>query len=86
MRTVGLDNFQSRQADPRRVKPYRSAFMMATYNNNLFFYSTRNRLELTGDNATIVKYYKGDLNDSFYTKWEWFKNLPTVIKFITEND
>lgn len=83
---MGLDNFQYRKADPTRVKPYRSAFVMATFNNKFIFYSTRNRLELTKGDATIVKYYKGDLTNSLFTKWKWFRDLPTVINFIREND
>ena len=83
---MGLDNFQYRKADLTRIHPYKGAFVMATFNNKFIFYSTRNRLELTKDGATIVKYYKGDLTNSFYTKWEWFKNLPTVINFIREHE
>ena len=64
-------------------------FHRGTYvgkSRNFYFYSVRNRLELSIGDDTIVKCYKGDLSNSFYTKWEWFKNLPTVKQFIEQHN
>ena len=79
----GLEDVQHLPKDNRRVPTYRDEFTMAFY-KDFYFYSVRNRLELTKGDATIVKYYKKDLNDSIYSKWEWFKDLPTVKEFINE--
>jgi hypothetical protein len=73
----------------RRIPTYRDEFHRGTYvgkSRNFYFYSVRNRLELSIGDDIIVKYYKGDLSNSFYTKWEWFKNLPTVKQFIEQHN
>lgn len=82
---LGLNKVKFFEQDNTRIPTYRDEFFRGKY-KDFYFYSVRNRLELTKDDDTIVKYYKGDVTNSFYTKWEWFKNLPTVKQFIEQLD